>query len=151
MQDVLLEPYGGQVLRLTVAETTALTALLAAGDARRLRACGAPAHARRRPVPSRRARRPRRGRRFSAVIFAAPLDSPTLFRAGAILIGYGGGLFSVGTLTAAMALARDGQSGLALGAWGPSRPPRPGSRSRSAARSATASRGLPSAGCSAPR
>jgi hypothetical protein len=61
MQDVLLEPYGGQILRLTVAETTALTALLAAGDAGRLRARGAPARARRRPVPSRRARRPGRG------------------------------------------------------------------------------------------
>jgi len=118
MQDVLLEPYGGQVLRLTVAETTALTALLAAGtlagyglaarrltrgaDPYRLAALGALAGL----------------GAFSAVIFAAPLDSPTLFRAGAVLIGFGGGLFSVGTLTAAMALAKDGQSGLALGAWG---------------------------------
>jgi BCD family chlorophyll transporter-like MFS transporter len=35
-----------------------------------------------------------------------------------MLIGLGGGLFSVGTLTSAMALARDGRSGIALGAWG---------------------------------
>jgi MFS transporter, BCD family, chlorophyll transporter len=55
---------------------------------------------------------------FSAVIFAAPLESPAMFRTGAVLIGFGGGLFAVGTMTAAMALARDGQSGLALGAWG---------------------------------
>ena len=34
------------------------------------------------------------------------------------LIGFGGGLFSVGTLTAAMDLETGGQSGLALGAWG---------------------------------
>jgi BCD family chlorophyll transporter-like MFS transporter len=34
------------------------------------------------------------------------------------LIGFGGGLFAAGTLTAAMALARDGESGLALGTWG---------------------------------
>ncbi|QYU68270.1 PucC family protein [Leptolyngbya sp. 15MV] len=33
-------------------------------------------------------------------------------------IGFGVGLFSVGTLVAAMALAREGTSGLALGAWG---------------------------------
>ena len=33
-------------------------------------------------------------------------------------MGFGGGLFSVGTLTAAMALSKDGRSGLALGAWG---------------------------------
>jgi BCD family chlorophyll transporter-like MFS transporter len=28
------------------------------------------------------------------VIFAAPLDSPWLFRAGTTLIGFGGGLFA---------------------------------------------------------
>lgn len=52
------------------------------------------------------------------MILAAPLDSPLLFRAGTTLIGFGGGLFAVGTLTAAMALAQGGNSGLALGAWG---------------------------------
>jgi BCD family chlorophyll transporter-like MFS transporter len=31
MQDILLEPYGGQVLHLSVGSTTALTALLAVG------------------------------------------------------------------------------------------------------------------------
>jgi len=55
---------------------------------------------------------------FSAVIFAAPLDSPTLFRIGALLIGLGGGLFAVGGLVSAMSLSRGGQSGLALGMWG---------------------------------
>ncbi|HAE00937.1 MAG TPA: MFS transporter, partial [Rhodospirillaceae bacterium] len=55
---------------------------------------------------------------FSAVIFSAPIQSPTLFRIGTFMIGVGGGLFVTGTLTAAMALARDGYSGLALGAWG---------------------------------
>ena len=34
------------------------------------------------------------------------------------MIGFGAGLFAVGTLTAAMALAEGGASGLALGAWG---------------------------------
>ena len=37
---------------------------------------------------------------------------------GAAMIGFGGGLFSVATLTAAMNLQANGQSGLALGAWG---------------------------------
>jgi BCD family chlorophyll transporter-like MFS transporter len=55
---------------------------------------------------------------FAAIIFADPLHSAFLFRAGATLIGFGGGLFSVGTLTAAMGLEQNGQSGLALGAWG---------------------------------
>ena len=31
MQDILLEPYGGQILDLSVGATTALTALLAGG------------------------------------------------------------------------------------------------------------------------
>ncbi|MBC7995935.1 MAG: PucC family protein, partial [Rhizobacter sp.] len=55
---------------------------------------------------------------FSCVIFAEPLGSTALFRLGATVIGFGGGLFSVGTLTAAMNLENDGLNGLALGAWG---------------------------------
>ncbi|MBX2856280.1 MAG: BCD family MFS transporter [Rhodobacteraceae bacterium] len=126
MQDVLLEPYGGQVLGLGVGATTALTALQAGGalagfalaarflsrgaDPYRLAAYGALAG-----MPG-----------FSALIFAAPLESAMLFRFGVTLIGFGGGVFAVGALTAAMALAkqqaavaqRSGQAGLALGAWG---------------------------------
>jgi BCD family chlorophyll transporter-like MFS transporter len=52
------------------------------------------------------------------VIFAAPLGTGALFRAGALLIGFGGGLFAVGTLTAAMRMEERGMVGLALGAWG---------------------------------
>ncbi len=55
---------------------------------------------------------------FAAVIFAAPAASLLLFLAGTVLIGFGGGLFSVCTLTAAMNLERGEQTGLALGAWG---------------------------------
>lgn len=117
MQDIVLEPYGGAVLHLGVGATSLLTALLAAGalaafglaarwlqrgaDPYRLAAAGALAG-----VVA-----------FAAVIFAAPLDSPLLFRAGVLLIGFGGGLFGVGTLIAAMALSA-GHNGLALGAWG---------------------------------
>jgi BCD family chlorophyll transporter-like MFS transporter len=55
---------------------------------------------------------------FSLVIMSDPLGSPFLFRAGAVLIGFGGGLFAVGTLTAAMELGESGGAGIALGAWG---------------------------------
>ena len=55
---------------------------------------------------------------FSAVIFSAPLDAGWLFRAGALGIGFGGGLFAVGTLFAAMRMEDGGFVGLALGAWG---------------------------------
>jgi len=118
MQDIILEPYGGQVLHLGVGATSMLTALTAAGallafgmsaalltrgvDAVRLAALGALAG-----LPA-----------FALVIFSAPLDAPNMFRAGAFLIGVGGGLFSVGTLTMAMGLAQGEDAGLALGAWG---------------------------------
>jgi BCD family chlorophyll transporter-like MFS transporter len=55
---------------------------------------------------------------FSAVILSAPLDAPLLFRSGTFAIGFGGGLFAVGTLTAAMNLGDEGGAGMALGAWG---------------------------------
>ncbi|NEU11055.1 BCD family MFS transporter [Methylobacterium sp. BTF04] len=118
MQDILLEPYGGQILRLPVAATTALTAMLAAGggigllcaarwlnrggDPFRVAAAGAGVGI----------------LAFSAVIFAAPLDSARLFTVGVTLIGLGGGLFAHGTLTASMSKAGPEDTGLALGAWG---------------------------------
>jgi BCD family chlorophyll transporter-like MFS transporter len=57
---------------------------------------------------------------FSTVIFAAPMGSGAIFFAGAALIGFGGGMFSVATLTAAMTMPVEGAAGrgLALGAWG---------------------------------
>jgi BCD family chlorophyll transporter-like MFS transporter len=120
MQDVLLEPYGGEVLGLSVSATTVLTAIWAAGAlagfvlAGRALLKGANTY-----------RMAGTGllvgiAAFATVIFAAPMQSPVLFFAGAGLIGLGGGLFAVSTLTAAMGLAREGGSGhgLALGAWG---------------------------------
>ena len=120
MQDVLLEPYGGEILGLSVSSTTHLTAFWALGAlagfalAARWLARGL--------APYRMAAR---GilcglGAFSAVIFAGPLDSVPLFFAGAGGIGFGGGLFAVATLTAAMSLQTTGLAGrgLALGAWG---------------------------------
>ncbi len=118
MQDILLEPYGGQIMHLSVGATSSLTALSAGGaltafllasrylfhggDPYRIAASGALLGV----------------FAFAAVIFADPLGLRFLFQIGVGLIGFGGGLFSVGTLTAAMGMARAGQNGLALGAWG---------------------------------
>jgi BCD family chlorophyll transporter-like MFS transporter len=55
---------------------------------------------------------------FACVVFAAPAESPLLFGAGVMLIGFGGGLFAHGTLTASMEAADPQTRGLALGAWG---------------------------------
>ncbi len=118
MQDVLLEPYGGEILGLSVGQTTLLTALLAGGSL-----AGFALAARRLGRGSDPYRLASLGLllgiiAFSAVIFAEPLGSGALFRVGTALIGFGGGLFAVAMLTASMHLAQDGQSGLALGAWG---------------------------------
>jgi len=118
MQDVLLEPYGGQVLGMGVGATTWLTATLAAGglagfwlasvvlargsDPARMAAAGAWIG-----LPA-----------FVAVLVAATTLSVPLFSMGVLLIGFGAGLFSHGTLTLTMNGAPPGQAGLALGAWG---------------------------------
>jgi BCD family chlorophyll transporter-like MFS transporter len=118
MEDVLLEPYGGQILHLSVGDTTKLTATLAIGgllgfgwasrvlsrgaDPFRMASYGALIG-----LPA-----------FAAVILAGPLSSAWLFAAGTLLIGFGAGLFGHGTLTATMNLAPRNQTGLALGAWG---------------------------------
>lgn len=118
MQDILLEPFGGEILALSVAGTTLLNALVAAGtlagfayaarcldrdaDPLRLASLGLLVG-----IVA-----------FSAVVFSAPLVSANVFRGGSLLIGFGTGLFAVGTLTAAMQLVRDGTGGRILGAWG---------------------------------
>ena len=118
MQDALLEPYGGEILGLAVGSTTALTGSWALG------ALVAFAHSARKLAGG---ADPLRLAGLGAVVgiaaflmalFAAPLGSVPLLFVGAGLIGFGTGLFSVGTMIAAMQLARDGASGLALGVWG---------------------------------
>ncbi|TRD22587.1 MFS transporter [Palleronia caenipelagi] len=120
MQDVLLEPYGGEILGLAVAETTRLSALWAVGALVAF-AFAARAMARGRdPVRLAAAGLLFGICAFSAVVFAAPMQSALLFYAGAMGIGFGGGLFAVSTLTSAMTLPARGLAGrgLALGAWG---------------------------------
>jgi BCD family chlorophyll transporter-like MFS transporter len=118
MQEIVLEPYGAEVLKLSVSATTSLTALLAAGALVAF-ACSARLLARGANPHKLAAHGVLIGLiAFSAVIFAAPLASPGLFRIGTCLIGLGSGFFSVGMLAGAMARERNGESGLALGAWG---------------------------------
>jgi BCD family chlorophyll transporter-like MFS transporter len=118
MQDIILEPYGAEVLGLSVSATTLLTSLTALGallafmlaakvlnrsiDSHRLAAVGALCGI----------------FAFTCVIFSEPLLSPTLFRIGAFLIGFGGGLFAVSTLATAMSFDSLGMNGLVIGAAG---------------------------------
>jgi BCD family chlorophyll transporter-like MFS transporter len=118
MQDILLEPYGGEILHLGLGATSGLTALLAMGT---LIAFGLSAR-----QLSRQADPYRLAAlgafiglfAFAAVIFAAPTDSAALFCMGTFAVGVGGGLFSIGTLSAAMGLEQAHSRGLVLGAWG---------------------------------
>jgi BCD family chlorophyll transporter-like MFS transporter len=118
MEDILLEPYGGDILKLTVSQTTSLTAALAGGgllgfawashilskgaDPFKMASLGALIG-----IPA-----------FMAVILSGQISEPILFALGTMFIGFGAGLFGHGTLTATMNLTPNGQNGLALGAWG---------------------------------
>ncbi|MCW2310430.1 PucC family protein [Rhodoferax antarcticus] len=117
-QDVLLEPYGGDILGLSVSSTTTLTATMAFGsligfswaskvlsrgvDPFLMAAGGVLVG-----IPA-----------FMAVIASGLFQIPWLFALGAFLIGCGVGLFAHGTLTSTMNLAPKDRAGLALGAWG---------------------------------
>jgi BCD family chlorophyll transporter-like MFS transporter len=118
MADVLLEPYGGQVLDLSVAMTTRLTAVLALGGLAGFAIASRVLLNGRDPVdvawwgtvaglPA-----------FALITVSGPLGLPALFVAGTALAGFGAGLFGHGTLTATMRSAPRDQTGLALGAWG---------------------------------
>lgn len=118
MEDVLLEPFGGEILQMSVAATTSLTAALALGgligftaaskilskgsDPYRMASWGAWVG-----LPA-----------FVFVSLAAPSGWLWLFGLGTFLIGLGAGLFAHGTLTATMQMAPKEQTGLAMGAWG---------------------------------
>jgi BCD family chlorophyll transporter-like MFS transporter len=118
MQDIVLEPFGGEVLGLDVGLTSSLTALSAGGSllafmvsaravSRGLDCCRLAALGALLGLPA-----------FACVIFSAPLESGNLFRFGAALIGFAGGLFSVGMLLTAMELPERELTGMVLGAWG---------------------------------
>ena len=118
MSDIVLEPYGGEVLNLGVGTTTLLSAIMAFGsllgfayasyilslgaDPFRMASLGAFIG-----LPA-----------YGLIIFAAGSDTPSIFTLGVLLAGIGTGLFGHGTLTATMLLAPSGQIGIAMGAWG---------------------------------
>lgn len=118
MSDIVLEPYGGEVLHLGVGTTTLLTAIMAFGsllgfayasyilslgsDPFRMASLGTVIG-----LPA-----------YGLIILAAGSDTPELFTLGVLLAGIGTGLFGHGTLTATMQLAPRAQVGIAMGAWG---------------------------------
>ncbi|MEM9704651.1 MAG: PucC family protein [Pseudomonadota bacterium] len=119
MLDVILEPYGGQVLGLSVSTTTKLTAVFSLGGLAGLALASrilsaAPANAMRLAVSGALVGVPG----VFAIQVAANISSMQLFLGAIAVIGFGAGLFGHGTLTATMQASPKDQSGLALGAWG---------------------------------
>lgn len=118
MADVLLEPFGGRVLHMSVAQTTGLTLVMAFGSlagfglASRWIGRGGCAmdvamYGALVGVPA-----------FGLVVLSAEVEAVWLFRLATLAAGFGAGLFGHGTLTATMRAAPREQIGLALGAWG---------------------------------
>lgn len=119
MADVLIEPYGGQALGMSVAATTKLTAVMAFGGligfgvASKIlsREDGCPSNVANIGaligIPA-----------FFAIIATLYVSSIELFVVATLFLGLGAGLFGHGTLTATMRAAPKDQVGLALGTWG---------------------------------
>jgi BCD family chlorophyll transporter-like MFS transporter len=121
MQDILLEPYGGEILNLSVSATTNLTALWVFGALLGL------------VIASKLLKEKKRGPiksivlallvaivGFCCVIMSDPMNIVLLYFIGSILIGLGTGLFAVSTLIIAMTIpiSKRAGRGLVLGSWG---------------------------------
>lgn len=116
--DVLLEPYGAQILQMSVTATTLLTALWGVamiiavviagwwlwtkGQSGRLLISGALVGM----------------VGFLTVTIAGYSGSALLFEAGVACIGFGRGLFIVGSIATVMSLADRAHTGLFMGIWG---------------------------------
>jgi len=118
MADVLLEPFGGQVLRMSIAETTRLTVYLACGSligfTLASRWLGRGARAMDMAILGAAIGLPA----FGLIVWSASLIAVPVLVAGTLLAGFGAGLFGHATLTATMRSAPREQIGLSLGAWG---------------------------------
>jgi BCD family chlorophyll transporter-like MFS transporter len=118
MQDILLEPFAGQVFGMAVGQTTFLMAILAGGMLIGFMLSEQLLNLKIDPLKVAAI-----GLLFGALAFgivvASPLaDSIGIFRSGTFAVGIGAGLFSVGTLTTTMGLANSKMSGILLGTWG---------------------------------
>lgn len=116
-QDILMEPYGAQVLKMTLAETTklqpawggaTLVTMLLAGlvaarfmSRKKITLCGAVLCT-----------------LGLGVMIAAGTGSVPVLKTGVILLGAGNGLFAVGALSLMMEMTRPGQAATFLGVWG---------------------------------
>jgi len=117
-QDILLEPYGGEVLRMTVSQTSGLTALWGIGMLVAML------------IAWRALTRVRSPLvvviwgclvglvGFGLITYASVAQSVEMFATGAAIIGVANGLFLISTLSMIMGLADLKTAGLYVGLWG---------------------------------
>ncbi len=117
-QDVLLEPFGGQVLGMSVAATTQLTALWGAAMIVAVAIAGWLLWHGRLPSLPILLGCAVGACGFLTVSLAGHNVNVGVFRSGVALIGLGRGLFIVGSIALVMSLADRSHVGLFMGLWG---------------------------------
>lgn len=116
--DVLLEPYGGQVLNMSISATTRLTALWGGAMLLAIACAGWLLWKGRSSVLLIVAGCLSGAAGFLLVTLAGNGNDVPLFLAGVGLIGFGRGTFIVGSLALIMSLVDINHAGLFLGLWG---------------------------------
>lgn len=116
--DVLLEPYGGQVLGMSVAATTRLTALWGVAMIVGITSAGLLLWRGRSPIGLIIGGCASGALGFLVVSVAGGSLDVNVFRSGVTLIGIGRGLFIVASVALIMTLADRAHAGLFIGLWG---------------------------------
>jgi BCD family chlorophyll transporter-like MFS transporter len=116
--DILLEPYGGQVLHMSISATTGLTGLWGAAMLVAIPAAGWLLWRGYSPVLPILLGCAVGALGFLVISIASDAALITPFRSGVWLIGMGRGLFIVGSIALVMGLTDRSHAGLFLGLWG---------------------------------
>jgi BCD family chlorophyll transporter-like MFS transporter len=116
--DVLLEPYGAQVLQMSVAATTQLTALWGVAMLVAIATAGIWLWRGRSAVALISLGCFVGALGFLTISYASDAALVTPFRAGVGLIGMGRGMFLVGSIALIMSMTDRGHAGLFIGVWG---------------------------------
>ena len=117
-QDILLEPYGGQVLSMSVSQTSLLTALWGVGMLIAMAIAWRVVPKLDSPLPVALAGCVIGLIGFALIVFAGADKSIAIFASGACVIGVANGLFLISTLAIVMSLADTKTAGLYVGMWG---------------------------------
>lgn len=116
--DVLLEPYGGQVLNMTVSQTTFLTALWGVSMLLTITISGWFLWKGRSPLSLIKGGCIVGALGFLVVTLSSGPDHVNTFRGGISLIGMGRGMFIVSSIALVMSMTTMGHAGLFIGLWG---------------------------------